>query len=112
VEVIAEHVRAMLSKISPKRFSQKFFFSDPDTHPIPTAFAGTEYEQDIILFRRVLDRALSDMFSKNPKIQNEVIEWLDPDSEGFAEACINANLDIPYTYTIFQILRMFYLEGK
>lgn len=56
------------------------------------AFSSKEYPKspdcdEEVLWRAVIDRALHDLGSENPKIQKEAKEWMDICNEDFVEVC-------------------------
>lgn len=62
-------------------------------------------EPDLVLWRKVLDKALIDSFSSHKEIKWEVEEWLDLNNEDFLEVCDLAMLEPEGVYAAFEIFK-------
>lgn len=96
--------REFREKMSLNRLASVGFFVCQDEQTYPK---GTEE----YLFRKVLDKALTDSFSTNPVIKEDVDVWLDIDNEDFLLVCDLARLPPFGVYVLFLYFKKI-LRGK
>lgn len=75
-------------------FNNEQFFDIPDK----------TIQNDLKLFRTILDRALIDYFHEKDHIREDVENWLDMENKDFYDICMNAYLDPEMVYRTFLLV--------
>ena len=90
--------KELKNKFSLTRLAKVGFFKKAD--PVHISI-----QQELLLYRAVLDRALLDMFSSDKQLQQDILDWLDLDNPDFTDTCELAMLDPEGVYEAFQVYR-------
>lgn len=73
--------------------------------PLFSNFCLDETNENVYLWRAVLDQALDDYIHRDklkPKQKREIIEWVNIDNKDFQEVCELANFDHRKVFKVFQ----------